>query len=93
MRGDASATASSYAEIALAHLILTTPEKWDSITQQWNEWFVLLARVKLVMLDEVHLIGESERGSTLESVVMRMKAIQRAARARTLTPLEIASSR
>ena len=30
--GDASATASSYAEITLAHLILTTPEKWDSIT-------------------------------------------------------------
>ena len=58
--GDTSAMASSYAEIALAHLILTTPEKWDSITLRWNEWFVLLSSVKLVMLDEVHLIGERE---------------------------------
>ena len=41
----------------MANLILTTLEKWDSITLRWNEWFMLLSSIKLVMLDEVHLIG------------------------------------
>ena len=83
----------SYNEIAMANLILTTPEKWDSITRRWNDQFVLLSTVKLVLLDEVHLIGEPERGGCLESVISRMKTIQRAACAKKLTVPEIASSR
>jgi ATP-dependent DNA helicase HFM1/MER3 len=90
--GDAKAS-SCYADIASAHLILTTPEKWDSITRRWNDQFVLLSSFKLVLIDEVHLIGEKERGGCLESVICRMKTIQRAACARKLTSSEIASSR
>ena len=90
--GDAKAS-SCFAEIASAHMILTTPEKWDSITRRWNDQFVLLSSIKLVLIDEVHLIGEKERGGCLESVICRMKTIQRAACARKLTSSEIASSR
>ena len=90
--GDANAT-SSYGEIAKAHLILTTPEKWDSITRRWNDYVVLLGSVKLMLVDEVHLIGEKDRGSCLESVISRMKTIQRAASSRLLTGHEIVSSR
>ena len=90
--GDAKAS-SSYAEIASANLILTTPEKMDSITRRWNDQFVLLSCIKLVLIDEVHLIGETERGGCLESVICRMKTIQRAACARKLTSSDIASSR
>ena len=75
--GDANAS-SSYAEIALANLILTTPEKWDSITRRWVDQFVLLSSIKLMLVDEVHRIGETERGGCLESVICRMKTIQRA---------------
>lgn len=91
--GDATTSSSCYAEIASAHLILTTPEKWDSITRRWNEYVVLLGSVKLVLVDEVHMIGEAERGSCLETVLSRMKTIHRAATARKLTSLEIATSR
>lgn len=81
-----------YADIASSHLILTTPEKLDSITRKWGEVFVLLASIKLVLIDEVHLIGEKERGSTLESLVSRLKSIQRAATARQLTADDLAGS-
>mmetsp|Transcript_3744 Transcript_3744/g.7710 ORF Transcript_3744/g.7710 Transcript_3744/m.7710 type:complete len:154 (+) Transcript_3744:2-463(+) len=91
--GDATTSSSCYAEIASAHLILTTPEKWDSITRRWNDYVVLLGSIKLVLVDEVHMIGEAERGSCLESVLNRMKAIHRAATARKLTSVEIATSR
>ena len=90
--GDVNAS-SCYTEISLANLILTTPEKWDSITRRWNEHFVLLSCIKLVLVDEVHLIGETDRGGCLESIICRMKTIQRAACARMLTASEIASSR
>lgn len=90
--GDANAT-SSYGEIAKAHLILTTPEKWDSITRRWNDYVVLLGSVKLLLVDEVHMIGEKDRGSCLESVISRMKTIQRAASFRMLSSYEIATSR
>ncbi|KAL7539117.1 hypothetical protein ACHAXR_010579 [Thalassiosira sp. AJA248-18] len=89
--GDVNSSSTS-AEIAMAHLILTTPEKWDSITRKWNDQFVLLSSIKLLLLDEAHLIGETERGGCLESVISRMKTIQRAACAKTLTSSEIASS-
>eukprot|EP00804_Cyclotella_cryptica_P018375 CCRYP_015473-RA/>CCRYP_015473-RA protein AED:0.16 eAED:0.29 QI:0/0.37/0.22/1/1/1/9/0/1809 len=90
--GDSSASASSYSEIASAHLILTTPEKWDSITRRWTEYVVLLGSIKLVVLDEVHMIGEPERGACLESIICRMKTIQRASTARELSGSEIESS-
>ncbi|KAL9182447.1 hypothetical protein ACHAXT_013099 [Thalassiosira profunda] len=89
--GDVNAT-SCHAEIAGAHLILTTPEKFDSITRRWSDQFVLLSCIKLVLVDEVHMIGEADRGGTIESVIARMKTIQRAARARLLTASEIATS-
>ena len=60
------------------NLILMTPEKCDSITQRWIDQFVLLSSIKLMLVDEVHMIGETERGGCLESVICRMKTIQRA---------------
>ena len=54
---------------------------------------MLLSCIKLVLIDEVHLIGETERGGCLESVICRIKTIQRAACARKLTSSDIASSR
>jgi ATP-dependent DNA helicase HFM1/MER3 len=68
-----------YHDLKEAHFILTTPEKWDSLSRKWSENFFLLASVKLFMIDEVHLLGDKSRGWCLESIVSRMKSIQRAA--------------
>ena len=82
----------SFPDLISAHLIVTTPEKWDSMTRRWNESFFLFASIKLLLLDEVHLLGDESRGWCLESIVTRMKTIQRAASALITTPLEISRS-
>lgn len=66
--------------IRLIHyVILTTPEKWDSITRKWTDNMYLIGSVKLLLLDEVHLLGDGSRGGCLETIICRMKTVQRAA--------------
>ncbi|ORC88341.1 RNA helicase [Trypanosoma theileri] len=64
-------------EVQKADIIITTPERWDSITRRWKEGVVwgLVASVALLLLDEVHTVSE-ERGAVLEAIVSRMKAIK-----------------
>ncbi|XP_049604045.1 probable ATP-dependent DNA helicase HFM1 [Syngnathus scovelli] len=61
-------------EIMNSHIILTTPEKWDSMTRRWTH-NSLLQLVRLFLIDEVHVVKDATRGATLEVVVSRMKAI------------------
>ncbi|KAF7295289.1 DEAD/DEAH-box DNA helicase [Mycena indigotica] len=56
-----------------ATIIITTGEKWDSLTRNWSEHGHILSRVQLFLVDEVHILNES-RGSTLEVVISRMKS-------------------
>ncbi|KAI1362288.1 hypothetical protein F5Y08DRAFT_355447 [Xylaria arbuscula] len=60
--------------IGSATIIVTTPEKWDSITRKWKDHRRLLELVRLVLIDEVHILKDT-RGATLEAVVSRMKTI------------------
>ncbi|KAF7322399.1 DEAD/DEAH-box DNA helicase [Mycena chlorophos] len=55
-----------------ATIIITTGEKWDSLTRNWADHGQILSRIQLFLVDEVHILNES-RGSTLEVVVSRMK--------------------
>ena len=57
-----------------ASIIVTTPEKWDSMTRKWKDHVRLMQLVKLFMIDEVHILGDT-RGAILEAVVSRMKSI------------------
>ncbi|GAB7364524.1 hypothetical protein MBLNU230_g5331t1 [Neophaeotheca triangularis] len=57
-----------------ASVIITTPEKWDSMTRKWKDHQKLMQMVKLFLIDEVHILKE-DRGATLEAVVSRMKSI------------------
>jgi ATP-dependent DNA helicase HFM1/MER3 len=56
-----------------ATIIVTTPEKWDSMTRNWRDHAKLMKMVKLFLIDEVHMLRE-ERGATLEAIVSRMKS-------------------
>ncbi|XP_006140221.1 probable ATP-dependent DNA helicase HFM1 isoform X1 [Tupaia chinensis] len=62
-------------EIQHAHIIMTTPEKWDSMTRKWRD-NSLVQLVRLFLIDEVHAIKDENRGPTLEVVVSRMKTVQ-----------------
>ncbi len=67
--------------IAKATIIITTPEKWDCLTRSWRDHVFLLGTIDLLLIDEVHHLGE-ERGATLESVVVRMRIISNYCRQR-----------
>jgi replicative superfamily II helicase len=49
-------------------IIVTTPEKWDSITRGQGK---LASQISLMVLDEIHLLG-GDRGHVLEMIVTRM---------------------
>lgn len=56
--------------------MLTTPEKWDSLTRKWRSYGSLITSVNLFLIDEVHLLNEDQRGPTLEVIVSRMKTVR-----------------
>ncbi|NWV65591.1 HFM1 helicase, partial [Malurus elegans] len=62
-------------EIHHADIIITTPEKWDSMTRKWRDNSIVQL-VRLFLIDEVHIIKDESRGATLEVVVSRMKTVQ-----------------
>lgn len=51
------------------NIIITTTEKWDSLTRKWTDNMRLLRQIKLFMIDEVHLLNDETRGPTLEAIV------------------------
>ncbi|XP_035226708.1 probable ATP-dependent DNA helicase HFM1 [Stegodyphus dumicola] len=67
--------AEDYFELQKYAIILTTPEKWDSITRLWKNNKNLVQMVKLILVDEIHLLNEEERGATMEAALSRMKTI------------------
>lgn len=57
-------------EIMNTQIIVTTPEKWDIVTRKLNGDTELVSKVKLLIIDEVHLLHE-DRGSVIETLVAR----------------------
>jgi activating signal cointegrator complex subunit 3 len=59
--------------ITNSDIIVTTPEKWDGISRSWQTRGYV-QKVSLIILDEVHLLGE-DRGPVLEVIVSRTNFI------------------
>lgn len=57
-------------EIAETQMIVTTPEKWDVVTRKPTGEGELASKVKLLIIDEVHLLHE-DRGAVIETIVAR----------------------
>ncbi|KNE71806.1 hypothetical protein AMAG_16111 [Allomyces macrogynus ATCC 38327] len=57
-------------EILATQMIVTTPEKWDVVTRKATGDSELAQKVKLLIIDEVHLLHE-DRGTVLETLVAR----------------------
>lgn len=58
------------AEINATHLIVTTPEKWDVVTRKASGEDDLVSKVRVLIIDEVHLLHE-DRGAVIETIVAR----------------------
>lgn len=53
-------------------LIVTTSEKLDSLIRHQAPW---LSSIKTVVIDEIHLLNDSERGPTLEILITILKKL------------------
>ncbi|MFH1399481.1 MAG: DEAD/DEAH box helicase [Candidatus Woesearchaeota archaeon] len=53
-------------------LIITTSEKLDSLTRHHSPWLKL---IKVVVVDEIHLLNDPSRGPTLEILLTILKEI------------------
>ncbi|KAL8953945.1 MAG: hypothetical protein Q9222_000232 [Ikaeria aurantiellina] len=57
-------------EIVQTQIIVTTPEKWDVVTRKSTGDTELVHKVRLLIIDEVHMLHD-DRGAVLESLVAR----------------------
>lgn len=57
-------------DLSKFHIIITTSEKLDSLMRHNIEW---INTVSLAVIDEIHLIGDNERGGTLEVILTKLK--------------------
>ena len=51
-------------------ILILTNERMDSLIRHGPEW---IDDIGLVIADEVHLIGDQDRGPTLEMIITKMK--------------------
>ncbi|TFG28667.1 MAG: DEAD/DEAH box helicase [Promethearchaeota archaeon] len=58
-------------KLSKADMIITTYEKMDSILRNFHDkdW---IFDISTVIIDEIHMIGETERGPRLESLIVRL---------------------
>lgn len=62
--------------LSAAHVIVATPEKWDSISRR-ARFRSVSSRIGLLLLDEVHAVNLTNRGPILEVVVARLQLCAR----------------
>lgn len=58
------------AQIDETQIIVTTPEKWDIITRKAGDQRAYTQLVRLIIIDEIHLLHD-KRGPVLEAIVAR----------------------
>ena len=65
----------NFTQLNEANLILTTPEKFDVLSRKWKKIPEFFLEITLLLIDEIHLLNEENRGATIEAIVSRMKLI------------------
>src|SRR5271157_1826944 len=58
-----------------ARLLVMTPERLDACTRQWRSHWGWIPEVGLLVIDELHLLGERRRGPRLEGAIQRARRL------------------
>ena len=58
-----------------ARLLIMTPERLDACTRNWRSHWRWFPEVSLLVVDELHLLGERSRGPRLEGALMRARRL------------------
>ena len=56
-------------------MLLLTPEKLSSYLNNWKSHLSWISRIGTLVVDEVHLLGDSSRGAGLECLINRLRRI------------------
>ena len=58
-----------------ARLLVMTPERLDSCTRNWRSHWGWIPEVDLLVVDEIHLLGDRHRGARLEGAISRFRRL------------------
>lgn len=58
-----------------AQVLIMTPERLDACTRAWRSHWHWIPEVDLIVVDEVHLLGEGHRGPRLEGAITRFRRL------------------
>ncbi|XP_027195039.2 putative ATP-dependent DNA helicase HFM1 [Dermatophagoides pteronyssinus] len=58
------------------NILLATPEKFDSVIRTHSESRSLLRLLDLIMIDEIHMLADRNRGDFLEATITRLKFLR-----------------
>jgi helicase len=58
-----------------ARLLIMTPERLDACTRHWRTLWAWLPEVDLLVVDELHLLGDRGRGARLEGALLRVRRL------------------
>lgn len=58
-----------------SNLLIMTPERLDACTRSWRSHWAWLPQVDLVVVDEIHLLGDPGRGARLEGAISRLRRL------------------
>lgn len=56
-------------------LVYTTATKWEAMTRNWRCNIEVVQSIKLILIEDGHLLNDTYRGAALEVVISRMKII------------------
>lgn len=62
-------------ELADFDVFVATPEKWESLTRNWEDAKDFFNSFFLILIDEAHILNE-KRGVSLEVIISRMKLLR-----------------
>lgn len=63
-----------------ARLLVMTPERLDACTRAWRSHWKWIPEVDLIVVDEIHLLGDAGRGPRLEGAISRIRRLNPFAR-------------
>ena len=58
-----------------ADLLIMTPERLDACTRNWRSHWSWIPKIDLVVIDEIHLLGDPRRGARLEGTISRLRRL------------------
>lgn len=53
-------------------LLIITPEKFNLLLRKWWDYQQIIRTISLVLIDEIHYIGDDSRGAAFESMITRL---------------------